>query len=265
MSHALGSFAIGGVSHNISFLETIMKSERFKKGELSTAFIKEEFPAGFSGSELDSTAEEVLIASAMHVFLKNYERNGHMTGQLRNREKQVSERWVVMIDEKSYLVNLLEKSSDSLRIECDNEIIELVSSWNNGEKLFRATINGKNVGVKIRENNNTGSYLMQYSGLDAFVSVYSPRIAELSKFMPKIQKNAKPVNLTSPITGKIVRFKVKEGEEVKAGQELVLIEAMKMENSIRTDHDVKIGKIKFREGEAVGIGQVIIDFIQQQS
>jgi propionyl-CoA carboxylase alpha chain len=102
---------------------------------------------------------------------------------------------------------------------------------------------------------------MQYSGFDAFVNVYSPRIAELSKFMPKIQKNAKPVNLTSPITGKIVRFKVKEGDEVKAGQELVLIEAMKMENSIRTDHDVKIGKIKFSEGEAVGIGQVVMEFI----
>jgi propionyl-CoA carboxylase alpha chain len=91
--------------------------------------------------------------------------------------------------------------------------------------------------------------------------VLSPRIAELSKFMPKIQKNAKPLNLTSPITGKIIRFKVKEGDEIKAGQELVVIEAMKMENIIRSDHDVKIGKIKFNENEAVGIGQVIIDFV----
>ena len=71
------------------------------------------------------------------------------------------------------------------------------------------------------------------------------------------------VNLTSPITGKIVRFKVQEGEVVKAGQELVLIEAMKMENSIRTDHDVVIGKIKFNEGETVGIGQVVIEFVQE--
>ncbi|MFM7703273.1 MAG: biotin/lipoyl-containing protein, partial [Alphaproteobacteria bacterium] len=106
-----------------------------------------------------------------------------------------------------------------------------------------------------------GSYLLQYSGLDAFVNVYSPRIAELTKFMPKIQKNPKPKNLSSPITGKIIRFKVKEGDEVKAGQELVVIEAMKMENIIRTDHDIIIGKIKFNEGEAVGIGQVIIEFV----
>lgn len=265
MRGALGGFVINGVSHNISFLETIMKNERFVKGNLSTSFIKEEFPAGFAGSELDSAAEEVLIASSMHIFLKNYERNGHMTGQLRNREKQISERWVVMIDDKSYLVNLLERNSEVMKLECDRKEIEISTSWNNGEKLFRATINGKAVGVKIRENNNTGSYLLQYSGLDAFVSVYSPRIAELSKFMPKIAKNAKPVNLTSPITGKIVRFKVQEGDEVKAGQELVVIEAMKMENSIRTDHDVKIGKIKFREAEAVGIGQVIMEFVNTPS
>ena len=262
MRTALGSFAISGVSHNISFLETIMKNERFVTGDISTSFIKQEFPAGFSGSELDSKVEEVLIASAMKIFLKNYERNGHMTGQLRNREKQVSDRWVVMIDDESYLVTILERCENYLKVECDRKEIELKSSWNNGEKLFRGTVNGREIGVKIRENNNTGSYLMQYSGFDAFVTVCSPRIAELSKYLPKTIKNPKPVNLTSPITGKLVRFKVAEGDEVKAGQELVIIEAMKMENIIRTDHDVKIGKIKFAEGDTVGIGQVIIDFVQ---
>ena len=262
MRNALGSFAINGVSHNISFLETIMKNERFVAGNLSTSFIKEEFPIGFSGSHLDSIAEEVLVSCAMQIFLKNYERNAHMTGQLRNRQKQVSERWVVFIDEKSYLVNIVDRSEGYLKIECDDKEIELKHSWNNGEKLFRGFVNERSVGVKVRENNNTGNYLLQYSGLDAFVSVHSPRIAELTKFMPKIQKNAKPKNLTSPITGKLIRFKVQEGDEVKAGQELVIIEAMKMENIIRTDHDIKIGKIKFKEGEVVGIGQVIIEFVQ---
>ena len=130
------------------------------------------------------------------------------------------------------------------------------------KSFFRGVVNGKNVGVRIRDNNNTGSYLLQYSGFDAFVNVYSPRIAELSKYLPKIVKNPKPVNLTSPITGKIARFKVKEGDELKAGQELVIIEAMKMENIIRSDHDVKIGKINFKEGDTVGIGQIVMDFVE---
>lgn len=264
MRQALGSFAIGGVSHNISFLETIMKNERFTSGNISTAFIKEEFPEGFSGSELDSEAEEVIIGSAMKIFLTNYSRNSQMTGQLRNRKKQISDRWVVMIDEKSYLVNIVENSAGLLTLECDRKEITVQSDWNNGDKLFSGSINSHEVGVKIRENNKTGSYLMQYSGLDAFVSVYSPRIAELSKFMPKIAKNAKPKNLTSPITGKIARFRVKEGDVVKAGQELVVIEAMKMENCIITDHDVTIGEIKFNEGDTAGIGQVIMEYVKDE-
>jgi propionyl-CoA carboxylase alpha chain len=261
MKTALETFAISGVSHNISFLETIMKNENFASGNISTSFIKQEFPEGFSGSELDSKVEEVLIASAMEIFLMNYERNGHMTGRLRNRAKQISDRWVVMIDDKSYLVQVLERAENLLKIKCDKKEITLSSSWNVGEKLFRGVVNGHDVGVKIRDNNNTGSYLLQYSGFDAFVNVYSPRTAELSKYLPKIVKNPKPVNLTSPITGKIVRFKTQEGDDLKAGQELVIIEAMKMENIIRTDHDVKIGKIKFKEGETVGIGQVVIEFV----
>lgn len=264
MRHALASFAIGGVSHNISFLETIMRNEKFVKGDISTAFIKNEFPAGFSGNELDSTATQVLIASALHIFLKNYERNSHITGRLSNIQKQISDRWVVMIDDKSYLVDITNRNGDNLEIICDRKSITLTSSWIRGEKLFRGVVNGKNIGLKIRENNNTGNYLMQFSGSDTFVSVYSPRVAELTKFMPKIAKNAKPKNLTSPITGKIIRFKVQEGDEVKAGQELVVIEAMKMENIIRTDHDVVIGKIKFRESETVGIGQVVIEFKQEE-
>ncbi len=261
MRHALGSFAIAGVSHNISFLETIMKNEKFINGHLSTAFIKEEFPKGFCGSSLDSQVKEVLIVVALKIFLQNYQRNAHMTGQLHNRPKQISDRWVVMFEEESFLINICQNNKENLIIECDNKEIELATSWGNGEKLFRGEVNGQNVGVKIRKNDSAGSYLLQYSGLDMFVSVRSPRVAELSKFMPKINYNAKPTCLEAPITGKIVRFKVEEGQEVKAGQELVIIEAMKMENIIRTEYDTKIGKIKFKENETVGIGQIILDFV----
>ena len=168
MRQALGGFAINGVSHNITFLETIMRNEKFISGDISTSFIKEEFPTGFSGNEINNHAQEVFIATAMHIFLRNYERNGHMTGQLRNREKQISERWVVMIDDNSYLVNILERGNEFLKIECDRQEITLNSSWNNGEKLFRGVINGDNVGVKIRENNNSGSYFTSVSSGQCF-------------------------------------------------------------------------------------------------
>ncbi len=261
MRTALGGFAIGGVSHNISFLETIMQNDKFIKGDISTAFIKNEFPAGFSGNELDSEAKIVLIATSLFIFFTNYIRNAQTNGRLGDRKKQVSDRWVVIVGEQSYLVDVLEKSQDHYKFLCDKKEIVVNSNWVNGEKLFRGFVNKHSVAVKIRENNRTGGYLLQYSGSDTYTNVYTTRTAELNKFMPLTEKNPKPTCLNSPITGKIVRFKVAEGDEVKAGQELVIIEAMKMENIIRTDHDVKIEKIAFSEGEPVGIGQMIIKFM----
>jgi propionyl-CoA carboxylase alpha chain len=258
MRAALSNFVIGGVSHNISFLETIMQNNKFVKGDISTAFIKQEFPEGFSGNELDSKAKVVLIATSLFIFFTNYIRNSLITGRL--SEKYISDRWIVLIDGKSYLVDALERNTNYCKFFCNKKEIEVRSSWQNGEKIFRAVINNHNVAVKIRENNCTGEYLLQYSGSDTYTNVYTTRTAELNKFMPTIDKNPRPTKLTSPITGKIVRFKVAEGNEVKAGQELVIIEAMKMENIIRTDHDVKIEKIVFNEGDSVGVGQTIMKF-----
>ncbi len=260
MKIALSNYVIGGVSHNISFLETIMQNERFVKGNLTTSFIKEEFPEGFLGNEISSQAQEVFIASSLFIFFKNFKRNSLITDQLADRQKQISDRWVVVIDDAPYLVDVLKNEGNKYIFLCDNKRITIESSWNNGEKLFRGVVNNKEVGVKIRENNLTGGYLMQYGGSDAYINVYSPRVAELNEFMPKIEKNPKPTELNSPITGKVIKFQVKEGDEIKAGQELLIIEAMKMENIIRSDHDVKIGKISFKEGDTVGIGQLIMDF-----
>jgi propionyl-CoA carboxylase alpha chain len=264
MKTALGNFAIGGVSHNISFLETIMHNPRFESGDISTAFIKNEFPEGFAGKHIKSEDEQVFIATAMQIFLMNYERNSHISGQLADREKQISDRWVVAINYDHFLVNIIERSYEYLKIECDQKTITVENFWTPGQVLFRAVVNGKNVGVKIRENNRTGSYLLQHSGIDLFVTVMTPRTAEVSRYMPKINKNVKPVKLDSPITGKVVRFKVAVGDAVSPGQDLVVIEAMKMENIIKSDHNVTVAKINFKEGEPVGIGQTLIDFVKEE-
>ncbi len=260
MSNALSSYAIGGVSHNISFLETIMKNDRFISGNLTTGFIKEEYADGFSTNVINNQSQEAFICASIFIFLKNFTRNTSMTGQLRDRKKQISEKWVIIIDEKSFLINIISFNEDEILIECNKKHLKINSSWHYGEKLFRGKLNGKDFSVRITSNNNTGGYQMQYSGTDAMINVFSPRIAELSKFMPVIEKNPKPKNLLSPITGKIIRFKVKKGDQVKAGQELVIIEAMKMENSIRTNHDFTIGNIKYKDGDSVAIGEIIMEF-----
>ncbi|MFT6077780.1 MAG: propionyl-CoA carboxylase alpha chain [Rickettsiales bacterium] len=260
MKNALENLHIGGVAHNISFLETIMQNEKFASGDITTAFIKNEFPEGFSGNELDSQAKEVLIAISLFIFLTNYIRNSRINDRLHNQEKQISDRWVVVVDDQSYLVEIIEKGEDQYKLVCNQKEINIHSDWTPGGKLFRGIVNGNSVAVKVRENNRTGGFLLQYSGSDTYTNVYTTRTAELNNFMPIVEKNPKPTGLNSPITGKIIRFKVAEGDEVKAGSELVIIEAMKMENIIRTDHDVKIEKISFGEGDPVGVGQLIMKF-----
>jgi propionyl-CoA carboxylase alpha chain len=260
MQNALSRFAIDGISHNINFLEAIMKNNKFAIGDINTNFIKEEFPKGFVGATLDSEDKINLISASLFIFFRNFIRNSLISGRANNRTKQISDRWVADIDDELYVIDVIKKEENYYELRCNGKNFSVQSSWQNGQKIFHGTVNDAPVHIKIKKNNLTGDYLFQYAGSDTYVSVFSPRIAELKKFMPKIEKNPKPKKLKSPITGKIIKFKVKEGGVVKAGQELVLIEAMKMENIIRSDHDVVIKKIYFKDGENVGVGQVVIDF-----
>ena len=260
MKDALSSFAIDGISHNINFLEAIMKNKKFVDGNLTTNFIKEEFPKGFLGATLDSRDKINLISAALFIFFRNFIRNSFISGRATNRTKQISDRWVVDINDELFVVDVLKKEENFYELMCNGKKFSVQSPWQNGQKIFHGIINKTSAHIKIKKNNLTGDYLFQYAGSDTYVSVFSPRTAELKKFMPKIEKNPKPRKLKSPITGKIVRFKVKEGDTVKAGQELISIEAMKMENIIKSDHDVIIEKTHFKNGDNVGVGQVVIDF-----
>ena len=134
----------------------------------------------------------------------------------------------------------------------------LPSTLKMDQKLNVANVSMEIMQKEFEESKKTSEKLIDT--LKAVLEETDARIAELKKFMPKIEKNPKPKKLKSPITGKIVNFKAKKGDLVKAGQELVSIEAMKMENIIRSDHDVVIEKIHFNDGDNVGVGQVIIDF-----
>ena len=152
----------------------------------------------------------------MFIYNKNYSRNSRITGRLSKESKQINDRWVVMLDDESYLVQILSHSEEEMIINCDNTEIKIATYWKNGDKLFKATVNNVEIGVNIKSNNRSGGYLLQHSGSDVYAQVLSLRNAELYKFMPKLEKNAKPTELTSPITGKIIKFKVSEGDEVKA-------------------------------------------------
>ena len=140
----------------------------------------------------------------------------------------------------------------------NRRLIAVKTQWKLGRRLFQATINGKPVSVQIKHLEE--GYVLTYGGSDLVVRVRSPRVAELAQFMPKPQSRNKKEHLLAPIAGLIVSVKVKEGEEVQAGQELLVIEAMKMENVIYADHATTITKINISEKETVAMDQLIIQF-----
>jgi len=259
MKQALGSFYIDGISHNINFLETIMHNERFQKGDISTSFIKQEFSDGFSGNELESKARGILIGVSAFMFIKNLKRFYDITGQLQGREQEVNEKWIISLDDIKYLCHITE-SYNVISVEYGDGYVSVESSWQHGDKIFRGIVNGNKINVKINSNDYTGGYELQYTGSNIPVTVRSARVSELEKYMPKIKKDIKPKFLKAPITGKIVKVKVKEGDEIKIGGELLTVEAMKMENVIRSDFNVKIKKINFKAGALVGVGETIIEF-----
>jgi propionyl-CoA carboxylase alpha chain len=262
MKQALGSFYIDGISHNINFLEKIMHNERFQKGDISTNFIKQEFSnGGLAGNELESKEKGVLIGVSAFMFIKDLKRFYNITGQIQNRDRKVNEKWIISLDNKKYLCYITE-NYDIISVEYGDGYVSVESSWQHGDNIFRGIVNGNKINVKINSNDYTGSYQLQYIGSNISVTIRSTRVSELEKYMPKIDLNAKPKFLKAPITGKIIKFKVKEGDEIKIGAELISIEAMKMENIIRSDFNVKIKKINFKDGDFVGVGETVIEFEQ---
>ena len=258
MRESLGSFYIDGISHNMSFLEAIMYNEKFKKGDISTNFIKQEFSKGFSGLSISSKDEGVLIGTAMYMFIANATRLLSISGQV-NSKKELAEKWVLDLNGNKYLCNV-SKTSKGLSVEYGNGFSLVETIWQFGDSIFRGKINGNPVNVKIMSDNKAGDFKLQFMGSDVNISIRSTRVSELEKYMPVLELDKKITKLKAPITGKITKFLVKEGDEIKAGMELVIIEAMKMENIIRAEQDVKIKKINFEDGSLVGVGEILIEF-----
>lgn len=257
MKEALASFVVRGITHNIGFLEAILNHPRFMKGDISTNFIEQEYPGGFSGSGLTEESAMVFLGAATTIFLRDAERAACISGQLPGRERAIGSRWVVSIEDDSYPINVRTRD-DGYDITHEKKLIAVRTAWKLGRRLFQATINGRHVSVKIRPLEE--GYVLAYSGSDVTVRVRTPRVAELACYVPKGRKGGRKDQLTAPISGLIVGVRVKEGDLIKAGQELVVIEAMKMENVIYADHDVKIDKVNIEKGASVSVDQVLLEF-----
>jgi propionyl-CoA carboxylase alpha chain len=257
MGEALDAYYIRGVSHNISFLNALIAHPRFVSGNITTNFIAEEYPDGFHATDVpqDDPALAIVIAGAINTRLMD--RAAELSGQVPSHERQVPRDWVAVINrtETPLTVRTIAGGYD---IAVNDYVYHVLTNWQPGQPLVYATINEQRLTFQ-QDKQGAGISLFR-RGARIDVTICTPRAAELNRHMlEKIPPDLSKF-LLSPMPGLLVKLVVQEGEEVKAGEELAVVEAMKMENSLRAETDVVIKKVMADQGDSLVVDQPILEF-----
>jgi propionyl-CoA carboxylase alpha chain len=257
MVDALDAYYIRGVNHNISFLNALMVHPRFVAGELTTNFIAEEFPDGFNADLVPQNNPAIAIVVAAAVHQEYRERSAQISGQAERHEYKVATDWVVIAGGGETPVSITLTMSGFL-VSIDNADYAVETDWALGEPLFEAYINDQSVCVQV-ERHGSG-YKLFYRGAEVNAQVLSSRAAELNRLMlEKVPPDTSKL-LLSPMPGLLVKLALQVGDQVKAGEELAVVEAMKMENSLRAVQDGIVAEILAETGDSLMVDQVIMAF-----
>ncbi len=262
MRRALDEFYIKGVHHNIAFLTALMANPRFLQGRLSTAFIAEEYPDGFSPTPLAKEDVDEIIAIVMLMHLRYLYRAKGVSGQMPGYGRKIDPDWVAVIDGNYYPVtveaHIGRGSEEGFDISREGHLLSIRSDWQIGEPVMRCTINGAPHSVKV-EREGIG-YRLYHMGAQVNVMVYTRRVAELAKMMPERQPPDMSKYLVSPMPGLLQSLAVAAGEKVDSGDELAIVQAMKMENILRALRPGRVVKLHAQPGDTLTVGQIILEF-----
>ena len=257
MRSALDRFLIRGVSSNLSFLSALMVHPRFVTGDMSTNMIGDEYPDGFHPADVRHEDPAVFISVAAAMVRGYRDRAAEIDGQLRGHERRVPSEWVVVMNNEYHPVRVI-SAEGGHDVMYKGHTYAVRSDWEFGQHLFSGTIDGQETYVQVERNKQT--YRLFHGGSQADVTVLNPRAAELLHYMPVKAPPDMSKFLLSPMPGLLVSLAVEEGDEVKAGQELVVLEAMKMENTLRAERDGVVAKINYESGASLAVDDKIIEF-----
>ncbi|MGD9742179.1 MAG: acetyl-CoA carboxylase biotin carboxylase subunit [Dongiaceae bacterium] len=257
LEEGLDAYFIRGVSHNISFLSALLHHPRFRAGKLSTNFIADEFPDGFHGAALSDEERRRIVAVAAMIHHRMQAREAQISGRLTPPETTGGAEWVVMIARVPIPVTVAETAGGYAVINGEASH-ELAGDWRIGDPLFQGRINGEPLSVQI-DRRGVG-YVLSHAGATVELQVHSPRAAELAALMPVKVAPDMSRFLLSPMPGLLTSIAVSVGQEVKTGQELAVVEAMKMENLLRAERDGKVAKLHAAAGDSLAVDQVIVEF-----
>ena len=259
-SDALDSFVVDGIRHNIPFLAALMAHPRWQAGKLSTGFIAEEFPGGFHAHPPEGEPAHVLAAVAAAIDHVMGERKRRISGQLTGRTVTRESQRAVWLGERETKLEVRREGGiiDVQFYGGKGSVRRLLSGWAPGDPIWTGTINDHSVAVQVRSIPN--GFALSYRGVETKAYVYTEREAGYARLMPakKIADTGKLV--LCPMPGLVVSISVKEGQEVKAGDTVAVVEAMKMENVLRAEIDGTVKKINAKPGDSLAVDAVIMEF-----
>jgi propionyl-CoA carboxylase alpha chain len=259
MRAALDGYYIRGISHNIPFLAAVMANKRFQDGNITTNFIAEEYPNGFSSDDLPDEDPSTLIVVAAYLNQRYAERNSGITGQISDHPIKIAESWVAVSgdDHTPFDIEFDGVNGDYI-VAIGDRSYGVVSGWKIGNPMFVGEIDGAPVCVQI-DIEGIG-FRLASNGVQRSFKVLLPRVAELQKLMPFKAPPDMSNFLQSPMPGLLVKVSVTEGQTVQPGQELCILEAMKMENVLKAESKGVVKKIHAEQGANLSVDAIIIEF-----
>ncbi|WP_105374792.1 acetyl-CoA carboxylase biotin carboxylase subunit [Neorhizobium huautlense] len=258
MGAALDDFEVEGIGHNLPFLSAVMGQERFRSGRLTTAYIAEEFPEGFSGVLPNQAAARKLVAIAVLVNQALQERAVEISGTIGNHRRVVGKEWVATLAGFEEAVTLEATLDGTSVVFADGRRMSVASGWLPGQSHAVFHIDGEGMGVKV---NLVGSAIrLRWRGMDVTARVRSPRVAELARLMPKKAPPDTSKMLLCPMPGVITLVAVKAGDHVEAGQTLATVEAMKMENVLKAERKGVVKRVAAAPGQSLAVDELILEF-----
>jgi len=255
---ALDEFYVAGVQHNLPFLSAVAANPRFREGKLSTNFIAEEFPRGFAPPPGFVEPDRAILLAAALAHRRIREHETAIDGKLSEARVEIAENSVVLLDAEPYSVSVRPEGS-VYSVESDGKIQLAGTDWQPGQPLLRIRVAQHVVTVQI-EPMPGAAFRLVHAGVVRRAQVLPPRTAQLLALMPEKKAPDTSRLLLSPMPGLLSAVLVVPGQEVKSGEPLAVVEAMKMENLLRAARDGRVARIRANPGDSLAVDQVILEF-----
>ncbi|CAN0088295.1 unnamed protein product, partial [Phaeothamnion confervicola] len=260
---ALDAFVVDGIRHNIPFVSALMAHSRWQAGQLSTGFIAEEYPDGFHPQAPTGIVGGTIAAVAAAIDHVLGERKRRISGQMTGREVTRDRRRVVRFGGTELLLDVAREAHGIAvhPIDTDGKMGAtrvLVSSWKPGDPVWEGFVDGEAVAVQVRPVAN--GFALAHRGVEAKAYVYTMLEAEAARLMPVKKPPDTGKFLLCPMPGLVISIAVAQGQEIKAGETLAVVEAMKMQNVLRAERDGTVKTIKANPGDSLAVDAVIMEF-----